>query len=137
LIVAQRERARAVLDGASEAQLALLGPAARAGATHANYILLRLPLAVAGLFEEWLDRNRPAAKEKILGRIRATRDGRLNDSRFGVRMRGEGPIADVIRQVFHVGCRRFGLNQNPWPVSAAAFRLPSAPGQGQQLRLFE
>ncbi len=127
-----------VIPGLTEHEMpSILEAATRAGATHASYVLLRLPMAVAGLFEEWLDRHRPAAKEKILGRIRATRDGRLNDSRFGVRMRGEGPIADLIRQVFRVNCRQLGLNQRPWPVSAEAFRCPSVPGQEQQLRLFE
>ena len=81
--------------------------------------------------------NVPAAKEKILGRIRSTRGGRLNDSRFGVRMRGEGPIADLIRQVFYVNARKLGLNQHPWPVSPEAFRRPACAGQEQQLRLFE
>jgi len=127
-----------VIPGLTEHELpAILEAAAKAGASHASYILLRLPLAVASLFEEWLDRHRPAAKEKVLGRIRGTRNGRLNDSRFGIRMRGEGAIADLIRQVFHVNCRKLGLNQQPWPVSAAAFRRPSVPCQGQQLRLFE
>jgi DNA repair photolyase len=125
-----------VIPGLTEHELpAILEAAAKAGASRASYILLRLPLAVAGLFEEWLDRHRPDAKEKVLGRIRSTRAGRLNDSRFGVRMRGEGAIADLIRQVFHVNCRRLGLNQQLWPVSAAAFSRPGAPGQ--QLRLFE
>ena len=73
----------------------------------------------------------------MLGRIRAVRNGKLNDSRFGVRMRGEGPIADLIRQVFHVNSRQHGLNAQPWPVSAAAFRRPAASGHEQQLRLFE
>ena len=127
-----------VIPGLTEHEMpAILEAAAQAGAAHASYVLLRLPLAVAGLFEEWLDRHRPAAKEKILGRIRSTRDGRLNDSRFGVRMRGEGPIADLIRQVFHVNSVRLGLNQQPWPVTTEAFTRPSAPGQEQQLRLFE
>lgn len=127
-----------VIPGLTEHEMpAILEAAAQAGATHAGYVLLRLPLAVAGLFEEWLDRHRPAAKEKILGRIRSTRDGRLNDSRFGIRMRGEGPIADLIRQVFHVNTARLGLNRQPWPVSAEAFARPSASGQARQLRLFE
>jgi DNA repair photolyase len=127
-----------VIPGLTEHELpGILQAAADAGARHAGYILLRLPLAVAGLFEEWLDRHRPAAKEKVLGRIRSTRNGRLNDSRFGVRMRGEGPIADMIRQVFHVNSVALGFNQTPWPVSAAAFRRPNVPGQELQLRLFE
>jgi DNA repair photolyase len=127
-----------VIPGLTEHEIpSILEAAGRAGARHASYILLRLPLDVAGLFEDWLDRHRQAAKEKVLGRIRATRNGRLNDPRFGFRMRGEGPIADLIRQVFYVNCRRLGFNQSLWPVSPAAFRRPSIPGQGQQLRLFE
>src|SRR5271157_890792 len=83
--------------------------------------------------------RKPGLAEKgcPLGRARATRNGRLNDSRVGIRMRGEGPIADLIRQVSHVNCRQLGLNQRPWPVSAEAFTRPSAPGREQQLRLFE
>lgn len=62
-----------VIPGLSDHELpSILEAAARAGATHAGYVLLRLPMAVAELFEEWLDRHRPAAKEKILGRIRST-----------------------------------------------------------------
>ena len=127
-----------VIPGLTEHELpAILEAAAGAGATHAGYILLRLPGAVAPLFEEWLDRHRPAAKEKVLGRIRATRGGRLNDPRFGSRMRGDGPIADLIRQVFHVHCRQLGLNRAPWPVSAAAFSRPAVTAHEQQLRLFD
>ena len=127
-----------VIPGLTEHELpAILDAAASAGASHASYILLRLPMAVAALFEDWLDRHRPDAKEKVLGRIRSTRDGRLNDSRFGTRMRGEGPIADLIRQVFHVSCRRLRLNQSPWPVSAAAFSKPARAVKAEQLRLFD
>ena len=53
------------------------------------------------------------------------RDGRLNDSRFGARMRGEGRAADLIARMFRLTCRRVGLNKDPWPVSAAAFRGPA------------
>jgi DNA repair photolyase len=127
-----------VIPGLTEHELpAILEAAADAGARYASYILLRLPMAVAGLFEEWLGRHRPDAKEKVLGRIRSTRRGRLNDSRFGVRMRGEGPIADLIRQVFYVHRTRLGLNRDPWPVSPAAFRNPALAHAPRQLRLFE
>ena len=94
------------------------------------------PGPVAALFEDWLDRHRPEAKEKVLGRIRAMRRGRLNDPRFGHRMRGEGPAADLIRQLFHVSSRQLGLNQDPWPVSTAAFTRPGRGGRERQLELF-
>jgi DNA repair photolyase len=129
-----------VIPGLTEHEMpSILAAAASVGARYAKYILLRLPGAVAPLFEDWLQRHRPAAKKRVLGRIRSVRGGRLNDSRFGSRMRGEGPIADLIRQVFYVSCRQNGLNQSPWPVSAAAFRRPSPaiPPQEQQLQLFD
>jgi DNA repair photolyase len=125
-----------VIPGLTEHELpAILKAAAEAGARFAGYTLLRLPMEVAGLFEAWLEQHFPDRKEKILGRIRAMRGGRLNDSRFGVRMRGEGNAAELISQLFHATCRRAGLNERPWPVSAAAFRRPK-PDAGQ-LTLFD
>ncbi|MFO0893066.1 MAG: PA0069 family radical SAM protein [Isosphaeraceae bacterium] len=126
-----------VIPGLTEHELpSILQAANEAGASHASYILLRLPLAVAPIFEDWLDRHRPDAKEKVLGRIRSTRNGRLNDARFGIRMRGEGPIADLVRQVFHVQSTRLGFNRSPWPVSVEAFRKPGRAST-IQLSLFD
>jgi DNA repair photolyase len=125
-----------VIPGLTEHELpAILRAAADAGARFAGYTLVRLPLAVAGLFEDWLAQHVPDRKDKILTRIRNMRGGRLNDSRFGVRMRGEGNAAEMIAQVFHAACRKTGLNRRPWPVSATAFRRPR-PAHGQ-LTLFD
>lgn len=127
-----------VIPGLTEHELpTILGAAADAGARQAGYVLLRLPGPVASLFEDWLARHRPEVKEKVLKRIRAMRSGRLNDARFGIRMRGEGPAADLIRQIFHVSCRKLGLNRESWPVSAAAFTRPSASTRERQLGLFD
>jgi DNA repair photolyase len=126
-----------IIPGLTEHEApAILKAAAEAGAKWAGYTIVRLPLAVSGLFQDWLEQHFPGRKDKVLERIRAMRDGRLNDSRFGVRMSGEGPFADLIRQVFIVHCRQLGLNQRPWPVSADAFRRPNESGQ-RQLPLFE
>jgi DNA repair photolyase len=122
-----------VIPGLNEHEIpAILEAAAQAGARQAGHVLVRLPLAVADLFQDWLARHYPERKDKILGRIRAARDGRLNDSRFGVRMSGEGHHAEMITRLFRSASRRVGLNQSPWPVSAAAFRRPGP----QQLTLF-
>jgi DNA repair photolyase len=126
-----------IIPGLTEHEApAILKAAAEAGAKWAGYTIVRLPLAVSGLFQDWLEQHFPGRKDKVLERIRAMRDGRLNDSRFGVRMSGEGPFADLIRQVFIVHCRQLGLNQRPWPVSADAFQRPNESGQ-RQLPLFE
>jgi DNA repair photolyase len=96
--------------------------AARAGAAFAYYTIIRLPLTVAPVFVAWLEDHFPDRKDKILGRIRSMRNGKLNTAEFGARMRGDGPIAEQIRQMFHVSCRRSGLNSARSELSTAAFR---------------
>jgi DNA repair photolyase len=112
----------------------ILEAAANVGATTAGYVLLRLPGAVAGLFEDWLERHFPDRKEKVLNRLRDLRGGKLYDPRFGSRMKGEGLYADQIRTTFQTFKRRYGLDKT-WPaqLSTASFRRP---GQGIQLGLF-
>jgi DNA repair photolyase len=125
-----------VIPGLTEHEMpSILKAAAQAGARSAGFTLVRLPLAVAGLFEVWLEQHFPDRKDKVLDRIGATHGGRLNDSRFGVRMSGDGNAAEMIAQVFRATCRRAGLNRLPWPVNATAFRRPQ-PRHGQ-LMLFE
>jgi DNA repair photolyase len=115
----------------------ILEAALEAGARFAGLTLIRLPLGVSPLFEEWLDRHEPGRKEKVLSRIRSIRGGRLNDSRFGSRMSGEGPFAEMIQGIFRKTCRRLGLNRSTWPVSSAAFRAPADSHEARQLRLFD
>jgi len=123
-----------VIPGLNDHEIpAIVRAAAAAGARSAGTILLRLPLGMAELFEQWLERHRPASKERILGRIRDVRGGRLNDSRFGVRMRGEGVLAEQIRSLFHLACRQAGLNRSRLDLSTAAFRRP----EGAQRSLFD
>jgi DNA repair photolyase len=105
--------------------------AAEAGATMAGFTPVRLPLAVAPLFEDWLSRHMPERKDKVLNRIRSMRDGKLNDSAFGQRLRGRGPFADQIQQMFDLACRKAGINQDRLDLDTSAFRRP-----GQQLKLF-
>lgn len=102
----------------------ILEAAAGAGASAASWILLRLPHGVKSLFEEWLERNYPQRKEKVLNRIREMRGGALYNSKFQARMRGEGLFAEQIRSLFESSCRRNGLNRRKIELSAAAFRRP-------------
>jgi DNA repair photolyase len=109
---------------------AILEAAAAAGAQCAGYTIVRLPLGVAGVFEAWLDEHAPARKQKVLNRLREMRGGRLNDPRFGDRMRGEGPFATQVRQLFRLGIRKSGLTTEFPPLSTRHFRRPG------QLSLF-
>jgi DNA repair photolyase len=111
--------------------LPVLIAARAAGAQWAGSEVLRLPLTVAPVFQDWVERNEPQKKEKILGRIRSMRGGKLNDSRFGYRMRGEGIFAEEISRMFDVGCRKAGFPQEGPGLSVADFRRPA----GQQMEL--
>jgi DNA repair photolyase len=121
-----------IIPGLNDHELpAILEAATEAGARFAGYTVVRLPYAVAPLFERWLEEHFPDRKEKVLGRIRQLRGGeRLNDPRFKSRMRGEGIFAEQIRDLFIIGCKRAGMGERP-KLSAEAFRRP-----GEQLALF-
>lgn len=129
-----RVLAAPIIPGLNEHEIpALLKAAAAAGAQGAGYSIVRLPLAVAPIFEDWLERNVPGQKEKVLGRIRELRGGALSDSRFGRRMTGEGPLAGQIRSLFEVSKRRAGwsgeqiaASEMVRELSVANFRVPTA-----------
>jgi DNA repair photolyase len=109
----------------------ILEAVAKAGARTAAYVPVRLPLAVAPFFEEWLERHFPDRKAKVLNRIRELRGGKLNDANFGSRMIGEGVWAQQFKTLFDFARRRHGLDQ-PFPkLSKAHFRRP-----GGQMALF-
>jgi len=121
-----------VVPGLTDHEIpAILAAVAEAGASFAGYVVLRLPLAVAPLFERWLETHFPQKRDKVLGRIRELRGGKLNDARFGSRMRGEGIFADQVRQMFEVARRKAGLPEDGPELSTAAFRKPD----GVQLAL--
>jgi DNA repair photolyase len=103
----------------------LLARAAEAGARFAGYTMLRLPHAVAPLFEAWLARHFPDRQRKILDRIRDIRDGRLNDPNFGSRMRGSGPFAELVAEVFSKARDRAGIPRRGPGLSTDAFRRPT------------
>jgi DNA repair photolyase len=103
-----------------------------AGAQFAHYTVLRLPYAVKDLFEQWLAVHAPGKREKVLNRIRAMRDGKLNDSTWSQRMSGVGVFAEQIRQTFAVARRKTGLlDTDRFTLSTADFRRPA----GAQLAL--
>lgn len=121
-----------VIPGLTDHELPqILRAAADAGAKSAGYTPVRLPYAVAPLFEDWLRRNFPDRKEKVLNRIREIRNGSLNDPRFGSRMRGEGVYAEHLKSLFDLSCRRAGLTGGRTKLSTKAFRVP-----GDQASLF-
>lgn len=112
---------------------AILEAAAAAGARSAGFVMLRLPWTVAPVFREWLARSFPDRAEHIEQLIRSMRGGKLYDSRWGVRGRGTGPLAEQVEKMFHVFAKKHALD-GPLPeLTSEYFQRPSTGGQ---LRLF-
>lgn len=113
----------------------ILEAAAGAGAIRAGYVLLRMPHEIKQLFREWLEENYPDRAKKIIGLVQSMRGGKDYDSTYGVRMRGSGPYAELIRSRFHMTCKRLGLTARSSDLAGQSFALPAAPKDGQ-LSLF-
>jgi DNA repair photolyase len=114
---------------------AILERAAEAGATAAYYTALRLPLEIKDLFEEWLAAEAPGRAARVMSLVRQMRGGKTYDSTWGKRMRGEGPVAELLRQRFLIARRRYGLDKTIGPLSLEHFRPP--PRDANQLSLFD
>ena len=110
----------------------ILQTAAEAGATEAAYVLLRLPLEISPLFQEWLAAEFPGRAKHIMSLVRSTRGGKDYVSRFGERQRGTGHYADQIAARFQLALMRYGLNQRNISLRRDLFRKPDAA----QLTLF-
>jgi DNA repair photolyase len=113
----------------------ILAASAAAGARTAGWILLRLPHEVSELFRQWLECHYPERAGHVMSLIRQSRGGRDNDPRFGSRMRGSGPYADLIARRFAVAARRFGLSGEDWPTLDCS-QFQSGCDRGPQLQLW-
>jgi DNA repair photolyase len=109
---------------------AILEAAADAGARWAAYVLLRLPYEIKDLLREWLMQHFPDRASHVMSLIRDMRGGRDNDPNFGSRMRGTGPVAELLRNRFKVACRRLDLNSGgrEIPQPTHLFRPPVIAG---------
>jgi DNA repair photolyase len=103
---------------------AILQAGAEAGADSASYVLLRLPREIGPLFEEWLDTHYPDRKARILEHVRGARGGKLYDSAWGTRMKGQGPYAYLLKRRFELACKRLGLDKRSWALDTAQFVPP-------------
>ena len=115
---------------------AILEAGAEAGAVLAGYVLLRLPLELKQLFEEWLEAHFPDRKERVLNQLREARGGKLYEARWGERMRGRGVQAELLARRFDLAAKRLGLNHSreDWTLDTSQFLKPEP--QSAQLSLF-
>jgi DNA repair photolyase len=124
-----------IIPGLTDPEMeAILEAAAAAGATHAGYVLLRLPLEIKDLFEEWLAAHEPLKAKRVLNLLRGMRGGKLYTSEFGERMRGAGAYADLIEDRFARATARLGFNRSRFRLDTTQFSPPQRAGD--QLDLF-
>ncbi|MES2645542.1 MAG: PA0069 family radical SAM protein [Bacteroidota bacterium] len=109
----------------------IMKAASDAGATFSAYTFIRLNGSVKLLFHDWLYKNFPDRADKVWHMIEDSHGGKVNDTRYGTRMRGEGPISDMIRQQFMKYNKLYNLNAERWELDCSNFKRP-----GQQGRLF-
>jgi DNA repair photolyase len=116
----------------------ILEAAAARGAGAAGYILLRLPLELAPMFEEWLAAHYPGKAKHVMSIIRQSRDGKAYQAQWGTRMRGTGAYAELLRRRFESAVHRLGLDQRreAWRLDCSRFRAPAKPQDRAQLSLF-
>lgn len=82
------------------------------GASSASYIMVRLNGSIGGIFIDWVRKVLPDRADKILHQIQDSHGGQLNDSRFGVRMKGEGKIAEQVAIQFRLAEKKFMSSKN-------------------------
>ena len=111
----------------------IVAAAADAGANWAAYVLLRLPYEIKDLFRDWLAEHFPDRAAHVMALVRDMRGGRDNDPAFGARMRGTGPMAELLRARFQLACRQHGLNGQRRGLTQPThlFRPPVARGPQQ------
>lgn len=102
------------------------------GASSAAYTIVRLNGSIKDIFEDWLAKNFPDRADKVLHQIMDCHGGKLNDSRYGVRMRGEGKIAEMIHDLFYTSTQKYLADKNFPELDCSIFKRP---GNGQ-LQLF-
>jgi DNA repair photolyase len=109
----------------------IMKTASENGAVFSAYTFIRLNGAVKILFHDWLYKNFPDRADKVWHLIEQSHDGKVNDSRFGIRMRGEGHVAEIIAQQYKKYGKRYGLTAERWELDTSIFRRP-----GQQISMF-
>jgi DNA repair photolyase len=124
-----------VIPGLNDHELeAVLEAAAKAGATTAMYVTLRLPLEIKDLFREWLSEARPERAARVMSLVRQTRGGKDYDPDWSQRMKGTGPVAELIGARFKSAVKRYGLDSPRHELDVTKFRVPA--DARPQLELF-
>jgi len=111
---------------------ALIKAAANEGAKAASFTLVRLNGIISEVFTDWLHKAYPDRANKVLNMIASCHGGKLNDSRWGTRMKGDGKIAESIHSLFSIALKKY-MPDNQLPDFDLSHFLPAG---GRQTSLF-
>ena len=111
----------------------ILTRAHAAGASEAGYVVVRLPLEISDLFQEWLQENAPDRAKRVMSLLRSMRSGKDYDAKWGRRMRGQGPYAWQIGRRFELAAKRLGLNEKTSALRKDLFESPGLPDRQMPL----
>ncbi len=99
--------------------LPLAKAVAEAGASSMAFTVVRLNGAIGQIFTDWIRKTMPDRADKVLHQIEACHGGTLNDSRFGIRSRGEGQIAEQIHQLMALAKKKYFKGKKLPPLNTA------------------
>jgi DNA repair photolyase len=127
-----------IIPALNDAEMETILESARdVGASMAAYVLLRLPMELADLFDQWLRLHAPLKADHVLSLIRQSRGGKAYDSSFHTRMKGQGIYAEMIAKRFQLACKRLGYNLPSKPLDTSRFKPPMHKNPSTQLDLFD
>ena len=119
-----------IIPGLNSSEVpAIIKAAAENGAVNAGYTIVRLNGAIGPIFKDWIYKSFPGAADKVMRQIAEVHGGQVNDNRYGTRMRGEGKIADAIRQLFKFAVKKYLAGRKSYELDLTAFKQPSKDGQ--------
>ena len=122
-----------IIPGLNDAEIPnIIKQSAEAGASNVAYTIVRLNGSIGPIFEDWIRQAFPDRADKVLNQIADCHGGHLNDSRFGTRMRGEGPFAEAIAKLFRISRQKYMAGRSMKPYDYSHFCTRS----GKQLGLF-
>lgn len=106
----------------------ILKRASDAGAKFVAHTILRLPYAVAPIFEDWIQKNYPEKANRVMTRIRMIRNGKLNDPNWGTRMTGTGAYADYMHRLIQSLSIKYRMDEPRVPLRVDLFRRTGGTG---------
>ena len=81
--------------------------AAEHGAKSFGFTIVRLNGAIGQIFTDWIKKTLPDKAEKVLHLIQDCHGGSINDSRYGLRNRGEGKVAEQIHEMARLAKKKY------------------------------